>query len=260
MSLPDKSDKILNYKGLLDDKVTKTSAIEDNVTDYGGPLLADKNKNSVPVNNIKIREIYFHIYIPITVSNNYTIEDYFNYIYELKNKNGKNLWDSLGITLYLKTNLSTAIDDLKVSLNKKETVVIYMGHSRIEAKKKKTHGILPGGIDSKLIENKELCKWINNSLSSVFLIAGCSTNNCFGKNDIKNKDISVITTESNPDTYTTDSLEWAHAIKAFLLTLTNNTNNTLNDAIKAANKSFVIDGCAKDKFVLTSGNPALKII
>jgi hypothetical protein len=68
--------------------------------------------------------------------------------------NPLNRWDQAGIKLVSHTNVGSGADDFKKSLQDEGAVVVYLGHSALDFKNKRSMGLTPKGSSNRLFERK----------------------------------------------------------------------------------------------------------
>jgi hypothetical protein len=175
-----------------------------------------------------------------------------------------NRWDDAHISLALHTNINSAVDAFKKSLQDTDAVVVYLGHSSLDFKHKRSVGLAPTNPHTAEIPGETLTSLLNDSKAGLVILASCASSTCVGK---LTRGPAVVVTDSGDDLKTWSD-EWANALGAFLLVLIGyevgpsrqpvprkNGRGTIGEALGAANKEFK-DQNTTDHFVLANGNPS----
>lgn len=234
----------------------------------------------------KVTQIIFHLYLPVTVKGDkpgdkgFSAQDFFNWIKGTTDDptpdDGKvhewqqDHWEQQGVSLELKTAYASGVADFKKSLQAKNTIVIYLGHSTLDQYHgNQSMGLTPQGHAKPEIPNDELRTLLKKSTASLVIIASCDSITAVGK---LGDGPAVMVTDSGSDRMT-NTIPWSNAIGAFLFPLIGLSldsgrqptiqrkggHATIGEALDASSEAFDKAG-TKDRFKLIHGDPAVKLI
>jgi len=207
--------------------------------------------------------VHLHFYLTITTS--YSPFAFYEWLRGPEDYDHPlNRWDEAGINLIFHSKTASGADDFKKSLQNTGAVVVYLGHSVLDFKKKRSVGLTPKGLDKAEITPETLMSLLKTSKAGLVILATCASSTCVGK---LTGGPAVVVTDSGDDLKTW-SFDWAQALAAFLLVLIGyevgasgqpesrkKGRGTLSEALDAANEAFKNQKTA-DRFVLANGDGA----
>jgi hypothetical protein len=213
------------------------------------------------------KTVHLHFYLDPTDSYSATSlvdfirgpEDYVNPL---------NRWDQAGIKLVSHTNVGSGADDFKKSLQDEGAVVVYLGHSALDFKNKRSMGLTPKGSTKPEIAPDKLMDLLKQSKTSLVTLASCASSTLVGK---MTGGPAVVVTNSQAN-LTTWSNDWANALGPFLLvllgynlppsalqpTVRKEGRGKISDALDAANAAFKSQK-TDDRFELANGDTSTVI-
>ena len=175
-----------------------------------------------PVSPAKVDTIFFHFYLPVTVKGDkpgkkaYKAADLFAWIQGTVDQYMSDRWSEEGIDVKLISDPKSGVADFKKSLQVPGAVVVYLGHSSLDARHDyRSLGLTPNGNAVPEIPSNELTSLLNRSKASLVILASCDSLHAVGK--LTGGPV-VIATDSGPDRET-NTIEWAHALGAFFFLL-----------------------------------------
>ena len=216
--------------------------------------------------------LHLHFYLPI--AGNYSVDDFVAYLRgstepttaEQASEPPSDRFDTAGVSLDFKKKAVSGTADFKKSLQDPDSVVVYMGHSVLDFKKRISLGLSPMGHDPAEIKPDALMDLLKASKAKLVILATCASST-LGLEKLK-KGPAVVVTNSGSN-LTTWSFDWANALTPFLLLLIdyevgkgsrqpvarNKGRATIKEALDASNEVF--KGREKDdgdRFELAYGN------
>ena len=171
-------------------------------------------------------------------------------------------FDDAGVSLVFQTKALTGAAEFKKSLDDPGSVVVYLGHSTLDFKKKVSLGLSPLGHSTAEIPRDKLMDLLKASKAKLVILATCASST-LGLEKLK-AGPAVVVTNSQSD-ITTWSLNWGQALTPFLLLLIGYEvgkdgqpvarkagRATIKDALDAGNASFK-ENKTDDRFELAFG-------
>ena len=160
------------------------------------------------------KTVHLHFYLDPTGS--YSVSSLFDFIRGPEDYNNPlNRWDTAGISLVLHSKVDSGAADFKKSLQDPGAVVVYLGHSALDFKNKRSMGLTPKGISPAEIPPDKLMELLKQSKASLVVLASCASSTLVGK---MSGGPAVVVTNSQCN-LTTWSNDWANALGPFLLVL-----------------------------------------
>lgn len=217
------------------------------------------------------RTLHLHFYLPI--ASTYSVDDFVAYLRgstdpttaEQASEPPSDRFDTAGVTLDFKKRAVSGTADFKTSLQDADSVVVYLGHSVLDFKKRISLGLSPMGHDTAEIKPDALMDLLKASKAKLVILATCASST-LGLEKLK-KGPAVVVTNSGSNLKTW-SVDWANALTPFLLLLIdyevgkrgqpvarNKGRATIKEALDASNEVF--KGREKDdgdRFELAYGN------
>lgn len=205
--------------------------------------------------------VHLHFYMPIT--GNYSATQFYEWLRGPEDYDHPlSRWEEAGITLSFHSEKNSGVDDFKKSLQDPGAVVVYLGHSTLDFKNKRSLGLTPKGSARAEIPPGTLMSLLNKSKASLVILASCASETCVGK---LTGGPAVVVTASG-DNLKTWSFDWAHALGAFLLVLLGfevdgsgqptprkKGRGTINEALDASAEAFKGQKTT-DRFKLVNGD------
>jgi hypothetical protein len=100
------------------------------------------------------KTVHLHLYLDPTGS--YSATSLFEFIRGPEDYNNPlNRWDEAGISLVSHTNVGSGADDFKKSLQDAGAVVVYLGHSALDFKNKRSMGLTPNAANAAFKVNQK---------------------------------------------------------------------------------------------------------
>jgi hypothetical protein len=204
--------------------------------------------------------LHLHFYLPIT--GNYSVSNFVDYLRgPVDVDHPFDRWEDAGVNLDFKSKAVSGTADFKTSLQDTDSVVVYLGHSVLDFKNKRSLGLSPLGHETAEIAPDALMSLLKASKAKLVILATCASSTCVGK---LTAGPAVVVTNSGSN-LTTWSFDWAHALTAFLLLLIdyevggsgqpvarNKGRATISDALDASNVAFK-NQKTTDRFELAFG-------
>ena len=158
--------------------------------------------------------LHLHFYLPITT--NYSVDQFFDYLRgPVDVDHPFDRWADAGINLDFRSKAVSGTADFKTSLKDTDSVVVYLGHSVLDFKNRRSLGLSPMGHHTAEIPPDSLMSLLKASKAKLVILATCASSTCVGK---LTAGPAVVVTNSGAN-LTTWSFDWAHALTAFLLLL-----------------------------------------
>jgi hypothetical protein len=214
------------------------------------------------------KTVHLHFYLDPTGS--YSATSLFEFIRGPEDYNTPlNRWDEAGINLVLHTNVGSGAEDFKKSLQDAGAVVVYLGHSTLDFKNKRSMGLTPKGSSQAEIPPDKLMDLLKQSKVTLVILASCASSTLVGK---MTGGPAVVVTNSQAN-LTTWSNDWANALGPFLFvllgydlppsasqpTVRKEGRGKISDALDAANAAFKVNQKTDDRFELANGDASTVI-
>jgi hypothetical protein len=205
--------------------------------------------------------VHLHLYLIITTS--YSAENFYEWLRgPIDYDHPISRWEEAGIDLIFHSTKDSGGNDFKTSLLETGAVVVYLGHSVLDYKKKRSVGLTPKGLDKAEITPETLMSLLKKSKAGLVILATCASSTCVGK---LTGGPAVVVTDSG-DNLKTWSYDWAEALAAFLFVLLGyeldasrqpvprkKGRGTISQALDASNEAFK-NQKTTDRFVLANGD------
>jgi hypothetical protein len=214
------------------------------------------------------KTVHLHFYLDPTGT--YSVSSLFEFIRGPEDYNNPlNRWDTAGISLVLHSKVDSGAADFKKSLQDPGAVVVYLGHSTLDFKNKRSMGLTPKGSSRAEIPPDKLMELLKQSKASLVVLASCASSTLVGK---MSGGPAVVVTNSKSN-LTTWSNDWANALGPFLFVLLGfdlppsaiqptprkEGRGKLSEAIDAANAAFKVNQKTDDRFELANGSDSTVI-
>jgi hypothetical protein len=215
--------------------------------------------------------LHLHFYLPVSTKPPYNVDDFANYLRgsvdpttpEQASVPPSDRFDTAGVVLDFQKKAVSGTADFKTSLKDTDSVVVYLGHSVLFPKEKRSLGLSPLGHDPAEIKPDALMDLLKVSKAKLVILATCASST-LGLEKLKAGPAVVVTNSGS--NLTTWSFSWVQALQPFLLLLIGyevGTNDqpvarkkgraTIKEALDAANAAFK-ENKADDRFELAYGN------
>jgi len=167
--------------------------------------------------------LHLHFYLPV-VAGNYSIDRFVDYLRgsvdpttpEEASMPPSDRFADAGVTLDFQKKVVSGAADFKKSLQDTGSVVVYLGHSVLDFKNKRSLGLSPMGHDPAEIKPEQLMSLLKASSAQLVILATCASST-LGLEKLKTGPAVVVTNSgANLKTW---SYDWAQALRAFLLLL-----------------------------------------
>jgi hypothetical protein len=168
--------------------------------------------------------LHLHFYLPVSTKPPYDVDKFVTYLRgsvdpttpEQASEPPSDRFDSAGVPLDFKKKALTGTEDFKKSLLDPDSVVVYLGHSVLDFKNKRSLGLSPMGHDSADIAPDALMDLLKASKAKLVILATCASSTL----GLKNLKVgpAVVVTNSGSDLKTWSN-DWGLALKYFLLAL-----------------------------------------
>ena len=205
--------------------------------------------------------VHLHFYLPIT--SNYSATQFYEWLRGPEDfDHPLNRWEEAGIHLIFHSAANSGAEDFKKSLQDPGAVVVYLGHSALDFKNKRSLGLTPKGLHTAELPPETLMSLLKKSKASLVILASCASNTCVGK---LSGGPAVVVTDSG-DNLKTWSFDWAQALGAFLFVLLGfevggsgqptprkKGRGTINEALDASTEAFKNQNTT-DRFKLANGD------
>lgn len=205
--------------------------------------------------------VHLHFYMPVTGS--YSATSLFEWLRGPEDfDHPLTRWAEADIGLILHKDKNSAVGDFKKSLQEPGAVVVYLGHSALDFKNKRSLGLTPTGSSKPEIPAETVTPLLQKSKASLVILASCDSQSCVGK---LTGGPAVVVTDSGKDLKTW-STDWAHALGAFLFVLLGfdldaseqpqprkKGRGTINEALDASAEAFK-NAKTTDRFKLVNGD------
>lgn len=218
------------------------------------------------------RTLHLHFYLP-NVNPSYSAQALVDYLRgsavpttaEQASVPPSDRFEDAGVSLDFQTRALTGTAEFKKSLQDTGSVVVYLGHSVLDFKNKRSLGISPMQHDPADIATGALMDLLKASKAKLVILATCASST-LGLEKLKSVAFwpAVVVTNSQSD-ITTFSLNWGQALQPFLLLLIGyevgkdgqpvarkEGRATIQEALDAANVSFK-ENKTDDRFELAFG-------
>jgi hypothetical protein len=212
--------------------------------------------------------LHLHFYLPI--ASNYSVDNFANYLRgsvadPTDPEPPSDRFDTAGVFLDFKTKAVSGTADFKKSLQDADSVVVYLGHSVLDYKNKRSLGLSPLAHDPAEIAPDALMSLLKASKTKLVILATCASST-LGLEKLKAGPAVMVTNSgSNLKTW---SFSWVQALQPFLLLLIgyevgkndqpvarNKGRATIKEALDASNAAFK-ENKADDRFELAHGEPS----
>ena len=224
----------------------------------GPPPMKSKTSSSArsSLHNVPTSHVFMHVYFPkLSFNPVRTDQDFFDSIVgqtSAASQTQPSRFALAGIDIFLVNNSNTMVSDFKNSLQTPGVVIVYLGHTLLT--KTTTLGLTPvPGAKRPAVSCAELGRLLRRAKAKIVILAGCATDACVRR--VKGETV-VIVTKSGKDRLT-NSIQWWHALKAFVDELVD-SSGTAGTALAAANKVFN-KMSSTDSFVAINGDMTLKL-
>lgn len=220
-----------------------------------------KKPGKKPATPPAAQTVHLHFYMPIT--GNYSATHFYEWIRgPVDVDHPLSRWEEASINLIFHSAKDAGADAFKKSLQDPGAVVVYLGHSALDFKNKRSLGLTPKGLNKAEIPPETLTSLLKKSKASLVILASCASNTCVGK---LTGGAAVVVTDSGTNLKTW-SFEWAHALGAFLLLLLGfdvgasgqptprkKGRGTISEALDASTEAFK-NQKTTDRFKLVNGD------
>jgi hypothetical protein len=222
-----------------------------------------KKQATQPASPQATRTVYLHFYLPVTAS--YTAVDLYEWIRgpeDSEHPPGLGRWDDANVELKPYYDTKSGAAAFKKSLLDTGAVVVYLGHSALDDKNKRSLGLTPQGLDKAEIMPETVMSLLKQSKAALVILASCASSTLVGK---LTGGPALVVTDSGPNLKTWSN-DWGQALPAFLLMLIGyevpgsqpvsrkgGRHGTISEALDAANEAFK-NQKTTDHFVLANGN------
>ena len=221
--------------------------------------------------------LHLHFYLPVSTKPPYDVDKFVTYLRgsvdpttpEQASEPPADRFDSAGVPLDFKKKALTGTEDFKKSLLDPDSVVVYLGHSVLDFKNKRSLGLSPMGHDSADIAPDALMDLLKASKAKLVILATCASSTL----GLKNLKVgpAVVVTNSGSDLKTW-SFNWVQALQPFLLLLIGyevgkddqpvarkKGRATIKEALDAANAAFK-ENKSTDRFELAHGEESTVVL
>lgn len=224
------------------------------------PEKDSKKPAKKPATPAATQTVHLHFYMPIT--GNYSATQFYEWLRGPEDYDHPlSRWEEAGINLIFHSEKNSGVADFKKSLQDPGAVVVYLGHSTLDFKNKRSLGLTPKGSARAEIPPGTLMSLLNKSKASLVILASCASETCVGK--LTGGPAVVVTASGN--NLKTWSFDWAQALGAFLLVLLGfevdasgqptprkKGRGTINEALDASAEAFKGQK-TDDRFKLVNG-------
>jgi|SRR5271166_2567403 len=214
--------------------------------------------------------LHLHFYLPVSSKPPYNVDDFVIYLRgsvdpttpEQASVPPSDRFDTAGVPLDFKTKALTGTEDFKKSLLDPDSVVVYLGHSVLDFKNKRSLGLSPMGHDPADIAPDALMDLLKASKAKLVILATCASST-LGLEKLKAGPAVVVTNSGS--NLTTWSFHWVQALQPFLILLIgyevgkndqpvarNKGRATIKEALDASNVAFK-ENKSDDRFELAFG-------
>jgi len=165
--------------------------------------------------------LHLHFYLPVSTKPPYNVDDFANYLRgsvdpttpEQASVPPSDRFDTAGVVLDFQKKAVSGTADFKTSLKDTDSVVVYLGHSVLDFKNKRSLGLSPMGHDPAEIAPEQLMSLLKASSAKLVILATCASST-LGLKGLKAGPAVVVTNSGS--NLTTWSGYWGEALKHFL--------------------------------------------